>query len=204
MTKIKLFGLPASSYVRTARWTCEEKGVEHTLEPIEPGSPAHLAVHPYAKMPAMQHGDIKLYETVAICRYIDEAFDGPALQPTDPVQRAKMTQWISVLDSYIYSHFVPNYLFQYIFAKGEPDRAKIEAAVPSLQKDIGLLETELAGRDWLVGDTITLADIFVAPIIAGTSTFPETAAILENSPNVQRFLKNAMGSKGWKVVQPPK
>ena len=95
MSDLKLFGFPQSTYVRTARLACEEKGVAYEIVPTQPGSPENLAVHPFARIPAMSHGDFMCYETAAICRYVDEAFDGPALQPADAKGRALMTQWIS-------------------------------------------------------------------------------------------------------------
>ena len=39
----------------------------------------------------MRHGDFTLYETTAICRYVDGAFQGPALQPADVQGRLKLT-----------------------------------------------------------------------------------------------------------------
>ena len=78
MSDITLYGFPPSSYTWTARMVAEEKGISHDLEPIEFGSDALKALHPFGKIPIMTHGDLTLYETAAICRYIDEAFDGPA------------------------------------------------------------------------------------------------------------------------------
>jgi glutathione S-transferase len=43
-------------------------------------------------MPALTHGDVTLYETLAVTQYTDGAFDGPALQPADPAGRARMSQ----------------------------------------------------------------------------------------------------------------
>ncbi len=97
MTDVKLYGFPQSTYVRTARLACEEKGVAYEIVPTEIGSPENLAVHPFARVPAMSHGDFKCFETAAICRYVDEAFDGPALQPADA--RAKPHQSATPRDS---------------------------------------------------------------------------------------------------------
>src|SRR5262245_763568 len=101
MTQLTLFGNPASSYVRTARITCIEKSVPHTLEPVDLGSESHARRHPWRRMPAMQHGDIKLYETSAIARYVDEIGSGAPLVPSTPAARATMEQWISALNCYI-------------------------------------------------------------------------------------------------------
>ncbi|MCG8422050.1 MAG: glutathione S-transferase N-terminal domain-containing protein [Proteobacteria bacterium] len=46
MSQLILFGPPQSSYVRTARWACAEKGVDHELRPVELGSDDHRRLHP--------------------------------------------------------------------------------------------------------------------------------------------------------------
>ena len=53
-------------------------------------------------MPTLVHDGFVLYETSAITRYVDEAFPGPALQPTEPAQRARMNQIVAIVDSYGY------------------------------------------------------------------------------------------------------
>ena len=100
MADIKLYGFAPSSYTWTTRLAAEEKGITHELLPIEFGSDDHKALHPFAKIPIMDHGDNRLYETSAICRYIDETFDGPALQPADAFGRAEVDQWNSSLVDY--------------------------------------------------------------------------------------------------------
>ena len=70
MTDVTLYGFPSSSYTWSARMACEEKGISHDLEAIEFGSDEHKALHPFAKIPVMKHGDLVLYETAAICQYI--------------------------------------------------------------------------------------------------------------------------------------
>ena len=106
MADVVLHGFPPSTYVRTARLVAEEKGVPYTIAGLEFGSDAHRAVHPFLKMPAMTHGKVHLFETFAIARYFDESFDGPALQPSDPVGRAVMTQWVSAFIDYMYGTIV--------------------------------------------------------------------------------------------------
>ena len=77
-----LHGPGYSTYVRTARLAFEEKGVDYDLDHFDfmDGFPdEHLARHPFGRVPTLTHGDFALYETVAICRYVDEGFDGPPL-----------------------------------------------------------------------------------------------------------------------------
>ena len=94
-----VYGPAYSTYTRTARLALEEKGVDYKLEEVDiltgaGQSPAHLARQPFGQVPAFEHEGIKLYESGAITRYIDEVFPGPKLQPADPKRRARMMQFI--------------------------------------------------------------------------------------------------------------
>lgn len=109
MNDVTLIGYPGSTYVRTARMVCEEKGIAHTLDPFtafEFRSDAHRALHPFAKMPILRHGKLVLYETVAIGRYLDAVFPGEALVPADPSAAAQVEQWMSALIDYGYRPLV--------------------------------------------------------------------------------------------------
>ena len=111
MNEVHLYGAPYSVYVRIARLALAEKGVPYRLVEVdvfgdEAAREAHLVRQPFGKIPAFEHGAFRLYETTAICRYIDETFAGPSLQPSTPRDRARMMQAISILDSYAYRTLV--------------------------------------------------------------------------------------------------
>jgi len=189
MDKVTLIGPWQSSYVRTARICCHEKGVAHALEPLEMGTEEHTRLHPWGRVPIFRHRDVQLVETSAICRYVDAAFDGPRLIPADARQAAVMEQWISAINCYIYDHAVRNYALQHILPglRGEPpNRAVIDATVPDVQRDLQLLDAAYGKSQWIAGDAISLADLFVAPIIATTRLFPEAAATMEKCRNLGR------------------
>jgi glutathione S-transferase len=88
-----LFGAAYSVYVRIVRLTLEEKEVPYEHVPIDifaPGGPPadYRHRHPFGRIPAFEHEGFRLYETGAIARYVDEAFAGVALQPSDVRSRA--------------------------------------------------------------------------------------------------------------------
>src|ERR1700687_5224583 len=83
MAAITIHGVPGSPYVRSALLGLEEKGVSYRLAVMARGenkSPAHLERHPFGRIPVLEHGDFRLYETQAILRYVDAGFPGPPLQ----------------------------------------------------------------------------------------------------------------------------
>jgi len=85
MPDVVVLGFPRSTFVHIARLVLTHKQVPHTFRDLESemGSATHLALHPFNRVPILQHGDFTLYETCAIAAYVDEAFDGPALQPKE-------------------------------------------------------------------------------------------------------------------------
>src|SRR5687767_4314542 len=85
MTNVALYGFPLSTYVNVARLVLTHKGVDYVFHDLEAemGGPRHLALHPFNRVPILEHGDFRVYETAAIIAYIDDAFSGPSLTPQD-------------------------------------------------------------------------------------------------------------------------
>ena len=81
MTAIKIYGVPPSSFTRTVRLACHEKGIDYELVPTFPGRMG--ALNPFQKIPAIRHGDLTLYESTAILRYLDRTFPGTKLWPEE-------------------------------------------------------------------------------------------------------------------------
>ena len=160
MSEITIYGVPQSTYVRTVRMAAEEKGVAYEIVPATPDSADITSLHPFAKMPAVRHGDHVFWETPAITDYIDQAFDGPALMPADPAARALALSWISAVEDYIYPVAIRRYVLQYIFPKGadgQPDRAVIDPAVEEIKGHLQRIDDQLAKTAWIGGDDFTLA-----------------------------------------------
>jgi glutathione S-transferase len=148
VNQIILIGPALSSYVRTARICCEEKGVSHELQPVELRSDAHRKLHPWAKVP-----------------------------------------WVSATSCYLYDDLIRNYALQYIFPamRGQPpNRPLIDETLPKMERDLDLLDGAYGEREWLAGDSISLADLFVAPIVHTASQCPEGAAALQRCRNLAR------------------
>lgn len=173
MTKPILYGADYSVYVRIARMTLIEKGVDHDIVPVDVFAPDGLPgwyrdLHPFGRIPALAHGDVQLYETAAIARYVDEAFAGPPLQPASPAARARMTMIVGMLDSYAYRPMVWDIAVNILdTAKAgmEPDKALLERALPQAQACLSELERLLGPGPWLTGESLSLADLHAAGIV---------------------------------------
>lgn len=206
MSDLKLYGFPQSTYVRTARLACEEKGVAYEIVPVEFGSPENLAVHPFAKIPAMSHGDFTCYETAAICRYVDEAFDGPALQPADAKGRALMTQWISAGNHYYDTDIIRHVVLERFAPRlsgREPDEARIKDAMPRIEREIEVLNAWLGDHEFLAGDGVSIADFFLLPILFYFYMTPEGKPLCDGAAGVMRWWGAMSSRPSFEATNPP-
>lgn len=192
MPEVTIYGFAASSYVRTVRLACEEKGVSYGIEPRTPNSPELLEVQPHGMMPALRHGDLVIYETSAISRYIDEAFDGPALQPAEIRARVEMNKWISAANHYYDRVLVRDLVIQRLVVPsqgGTPDEAIIAGAVEKLPRLLDILDAHLADRSYLAGDAVSLADLFMQPMIASMLMTGEGKAAMAGRGHIERWFE---------------
>ena len=190
MPDVTIYGPAMSTYVRAARMACAEKGVTHALEEVEFGSDAHRRLHPFAKVPVMRHGDFVLYETEAICRYVDRGFPGPSLQPKDAKALARMDQWLSAVNDYVYPAMIEELVWQRLVVPmegGQPDEAKIAAALPKVRDQIAIFEAALNSDAYLAGAEPSLADLMLFPILVYVKATPEGKTALAAAPSVKAW-----------------
>lgn len=206
MAEVTVYGFPQSNFVRVACMTCLEKGVSYTLEKLAPHSPELLALNPHGMIPAFTHGDLTLHETSAITRYIDEAFDGPRLQPEDVRERAVMNKWISAANHYYDRAMIRDYVIQRVVVPsrgGTPDEDMIAAALPKIEKQLEIIDKTLAKTEFLAGSQLTLADLFMVPIIFYVGLPPEGAKLREKCKSVNRWLETMSARESFKKTAPP-
>ena len=111
MAKVILHGPDYSTQVRTIRLCLAEKGIDYELEPVDilrggNRKPEFLKLQPFGQVPVLVHDGFTLYETSAIARYVDEAFKGPKLQPSDKKDAARMNQLISIIEMHGYGPII--------------------------------------------------------------------------------------------------
>lgn len=169
MGKPVVYGADYSVYVRIVRLVLTEKGIDYELVPVDvfaaEGIPAwYLEHHPFGRIPAFEHDGFRLFETSAIARYADEAFDGPALQPKEPRSRARMNQIIGLLDAYAYRSMVWDVAVERL-EKAAPDETLVANGLSQARKALQALSSLKVPGPWLLGDQLTLADLHAAPII---------------------------------------
>ncbi|PAU77487.1 glutathione S-transferase family protein [Halomonas salipaludis] len=173
---ITLYGFPASRSLRAA-WTLEELGLAYDYHSIdmmagEGQSEVHLARHPDGKVPVLEDGELVLFESLAICRYLAERYgETSGLLPASPVERAQVDQWMS---------FVVSELEQPLWTQGKhkfalPGERRVPAVLPTaaweFQRALAALQRRFSGDDWLVGGRFTLADVFMGHTLSWAVRF---------------------------------
>lgn len=188
---LELHGFRYSVYVRIAAMALLEKKLDWThveVDPfVDPIPESYLALHPFGRIPTLVHDGFVLYETSAIIRYVDEAFPGLSLQPVDPKKRARMNQIIGVVDSYAYWPMVRQVFAQRVFcrAMGWPvDEAAITDGIAKSAKALAALEALAEGGPFLVGGSLSLADLHLGAMVAFFIMAPEGRAELSRHPKL--------------------
>jgi glutathione S-transferase len=150
---------------------CVEKEVEYELVPLDRGSPDHAAMHPFTRMPVLEHDGRFIIEALAVVGYIDEAFGGPALQPTDVAARTHMREWLSICADYVYREVVRTI---------PRDRAPSEEELGTARAVLERVDLRLDGAPFILGERVTLADLYLAPQISNArEKAPELLASLD-------------------------
>jgi glutathione S-transferase len=192
---IVLYGPVYSTYTRTARLALEEKEVAYRLHQVdtlagEGQKPEHLARHPWGKVPVLEHDNFSLFETVAVARYVDEAFSGPSLQPTDARQRARMAQVCAVLDNYGWSPMVIVVFVQRVVVPvrgGVANEALIAEALPQAERVLAAIEGVMGGDEFLCSEKISLADLHLIPILDYFARTDDGRTALRRSPRLSAW-----------------
>jgi glutathione S-transferase len=195
---VEIFGVDASTFVRTALMACIEKGIPHRLVngPIGDGSglksPAYLAINPYGRMPAMRHNGLIVFETSAILRYLEAEFGGRSLIPAAPKLAAIAEQWNSAIGFSGHRNLVVNYLFHYIFPKGPdgtPDRAAIERDLPAMKRELEILEGGLERGTYFCGEEPMMPDLLLVPILEYVRRMPEGGQEMAHKPRLLHLME---------------
>ena len=198
MPELELIGASPSNYVWTCRIALAEKGVPYKHVSAKPHTAEVDAIHPFGKIPVMRHGAVEIFESRAICGYIDSVFPGAKLMPADPVVAAQVEQWISLVNTHIDPVWVRQYLRGYVFPgtpDGSPDRALIDAAVPKMEAQFAVMDRAVGKTGHLVGDAFTLADMNFLPILYYMGKWAESSALLQRSSALKQYLDRHVARK---------
>lgn len=196
MPKLVINGQPQSNYVRTARMACIEAGVEHELRTLAEGSVDAVRAalksadyrkkHPFGRMPSLEDGDVVIFETSAICRYVSERYGNGCLVPPEFREAIRMEQWVSAFNCYVIPDTARKFIAPFIF-QDAPDLDAIERDKPILRAHYEIVDQALEGRTVLAGDSVSIADLLLAPVLHLVGELPGGLTLLEGLANLERW-----------------
>ncbi|GAX77027.1 hypothetical protein CEUSTIGMA_g4474.t1 [Chlamydomonas eustigma] len=209
MAPIKIHGSPMSTCTQRVLTTLAEKGVtSYELVPVdlmvgEHKQPAFLAKQPFGQIPVLEHGDITLFESRAIARYIVSNFagQGTPLEGTDAKTKALALTWLEV-ETNNYNPIVSIIIYQKVFSSyfGQTcDDAVVEEQLKKLEKVLDVYETHLQKHQYLAGAEFTLADLSHLPYTAMMYK-AGLSAPYTSRPAVNAWWERISSRESWKKV----
>ncbi len=186
MSGMVLWGFDGSTYVRTIKMVLAEKGfTDFEQVPLnvlagEPKSAEHLTRHPFGKVPVLDHDGIRILETAAIARYLNDVLPGTSLIPATPKDRARMDMIVGIVDSYGYGALLGGVVAYHLFPDfvgGKNDAARA-AGIDNGRKVLTLAMATKGASPFIAGD-LSIADLFLAPIAFYVSLTPDKDALFD-------------------------
>jgi glutathione S-transferase len=195
MSCITIHSVIGSPYGRAPLIALEEKGVPYQLLSLGPGAAKqqpYLSLHPFGRVPVLEHNDFILYETQAVLRYVDRSFPGSPLTPPTTGALARMDQILNICDWYLMQGVNNVIGFHRIVAPRflglAPDEAAIADAMPRARLVLGELEHFLGDKTFLVDDRLSLADILCGAHIDFLARTPEWESLAHQFPTLAAWL----------------
>ena len=203
---MKIYGHPWSTNTRKTLMTLAEKGIDAELVVVklpagEHREAAHLARHPFAKVPVLDDGGFVLYETRAINEYIDRKAPPAQLVPSDVRDLARMHQWTNVADAYLVPHAAP-FIMESLFRRylgGEKDEKAIAAARIGMTAALDAADAWLAKHEYFAGSALSLADISWMPYLEYIGRLGEADAIAKRK-HLAAWWNRVSSRPTWKKV----
>ena len=184
---MKIFGDLGSGNCLKVKYTADHLGLPYTWVPVditkgESKTPEFLGRFPFGRIPAVELDDgRRLAESNAIVRYLAR---GSALLPDDAFVQAKIDELL-FWEQYSHEPYVATTRYHIVYLKRSLDQREAwrvergEAALDVMDRRL------LAGRSWLVGETMTIADI---ALLAYTRLAHEGGFDLSSRPNVRAWI----------------
>lgn len=207
MSNFIVHSIPGSPYGRAVLATLVEKNAVFRLEPVAPGamkSEPHLSLHPFGRVPVLEHDGFRLYETQAILRYLDRVLPTPALMPANARGAARMDQLLGICDWYLHNGVGNVIGFQRIVCPrilGKPaDEAAIAEAMPRAHAVFAELSRLLGSNEYLAGAQVSLADMVAAPQMDFLAQTPEWAVLTAELPNLPAWLARMEARRSFQAT----
>ncbi|XP_044978714.1 glutathione S-transferase 1-like isoform X1 [Hordeum vulgare subsp. vulgare] len=204
MSPVKVFGHPMLTNVARVMLFLEEVGAEYELVPVdfvagEHKRPQHLQLNPFGQMPGFQDGDLVLFESRAIGKYIIRKYGTAGLdllgENSGIEESAMVDMWTEVEDQQYYPAISP-VVFEciinpFIMGGAATNQKVVDKSLERLKGVLGIYEARLEKSRYLAGDSISFADLNHIPF---TFYFMTTrhASVFDDYPKVKAWWESLM------------
>ena len=195
MSAFVIHSIPGSPFGRAVLAALEEKHNAYRLRAVAPAAirgAEHLALHPFGRVPVLEHGDYRLYETQAILRYLDRVLPEPALTPADARAAGRMDQALNVNDWYLFPGVANVIAFQRVVRPRllglAADEAAIAEAMPRATRVFAELARLLGAQPFFAGEDLSLADLVIAAQLDFFLETPEWPVLAGPHPALAAWL----------------
>ncbi|WP_242345018.1 glutathione S-transferase family protein [Anaeromyxobacter terrae] len=181
------------------RIVLEELGIPYELVRLDPAkaetrTSEHLARHPLGHVPALEDGEVSIFESGAICFWLAERYgEGRLLPPPGTPGRALAYQWLCFALSELEPPLSP-LAAELKKPEAERDPARIEGGRARFHAAAKAVDAALAGRDFLLGDELSVVDVVVAAILS----YGKFLAGLQGMPTAEAYVLRLRGRPAWK------
>jgi len=167
---LKLHYHPLSTFARRVRIALIEKGLKAELVEVDMAKGAHrappyLALNPYGRVPTLEEDGLVLYESTAILEYLEATHPTPPLVPADVRGRALVSMHVKLCDLQLTRQTGTIIFPKRFLPKERWDEAAMAQAKKEIEKHLGILETQLHGKQYLVGDRYSLVEVCYTPFV---------------------------------------
>ncbi|MFC4667358.1 glutathione S-transferase family protein [Seohaeicola nanhaiensis] len=170
---ITVYGRATSSNVQAVMWGIAEMGLPcnrldygHSFGGLDTSE--FRALSPHARVPVIRDGDLAVFESCAILRYLASQYgDGGAFWPTDPKSRARVDMWAEWAKTELCARFtVPIFWPRVRTAAAKRNQSALDQAISDFQVHLARVDDLLApGQPFLLGSDLTMADIIAGHIL---------------------------------------
>ena len=184
--QITIYGSGGNRAARVT-WTVDELGLEASYRHYDGmiGSDELRRLHPQAKVPAMQIGDLVLFESAAICQHLCDITPGQRLlAPVGTAQRSLHNQWVSFAQSEVEAYLWHSFQMGRLEMAESARAAALELNRHLAGAGLDALEQHLAKQDFLLNEQFSLTDI----IVGWTINWSRKSGLLETRPALQSYL----------------
>jgi glutathione S-transferase len=185
---LKIYGIARTRAFRVL-WAAKEAGIAYEHLPIEiqganPETEAYLKLNPNGRLPTIDDDGFILWESLAVTTYLAKKHATGTLYPATIQGEARVWQWSLWAANEVERAVNIWSLHAYRLPPDERDPEKLADTLRIIEKPFRVLNGALAGRQWLIADNFTVADLNVAAVIGRAVDMD-----LTENPNIAAWLR---------------